>query len=341
MIDPRLIQLAARGTVLVVVLLAAAILLRAVVLEVRKVRLRRPLEEARDALAHALTSGAGASEAIALRRLPRRARIELVIAVSAAVAGDGLDVVRRVAADAAVRDVAERWSLSWRWARRVRGLRLGSIVGGVDIARLLEDRHEAVRAAAAVAAPDAGVPASRVLPLLADVPGPRFFAMDAIVRMKPPPDALLAEHLEVAQSEALVPALRVAAAVGGERLGEAAIAKLSHPDEEVRELAARTVAAGGTFDAGEHLIELLGDESPLVRAAAAAGLCRVGHWQAAPELGDALRDGAWVVRQQAGLALRGLGAPGRLVLQAAIAGEDAYASDMARHVLRDTLTGEG
>ncbi len=54
---------------------------------------------------------------------------------------------------------------------------------------------------------------------------------------------------------------------------------------------------------------------------------------AAPALGRLLADQQWQVRREAGAALARLGPTGRVVLRNHLGDEDAFASDMALHVL--------
>ena len=82
-----------------------------------------------------------------------------------------------------------------------------------------------------------------------------------------------------------------------------------------------------------RLCGLLSDPEPDVRAAAAHALARLRHWPAAASLAQLLHDPAWDVRYAAGLSLRALGGPGLLFLRRSTTDADAFAAEMATHVL--------
>jgi HEAT repeat protein len=94
-------------------------------------------------------------------------------------------------------------------------------------------------------------------------------------------------------------------------------------------LMARTAGEAATA----RLLELLGDPDGCVRAASAQGLGDLGHWPAAAALGRSLGDPVWDVRAAAALALRRIGAPGRVYLRTALGSTDTFAADIARQSL--------
>jgi HEAT repeat protein len=105
-------------------------------------------------------------------------------------------------------------------------------------------------------------------------------------------------------------------------------------------LVAELAGTTGVEQSTEVLLQMLSDGAPVVRAAAAQGLGRLGYWPAVQALRLALADSAWLVRQSAALALRSLGAPGLLLLRAALEDPDRFARDMAGQVLDQPGTPE-
>jgi HEAT repeat protein len=81
------------------------------------------------------------------------------------------------------------------------------------------------------------------------------------------------------------------------------------------------------------VVERLHDAASQVRQAAVRTLGQLHCWQAAPAIGRLLGDPVWAVRQEAGAALRSLGAPGILVLRRGLTSADRFVADMARYVL--------
>jgi HEAT repeat protein len=156
---------------------------------------------------------------------------------------------------------------------------------------------------------------------------------DSLVRLGGVAVAPLARFLELPSADPS-PALRVARHLGDARLLDAALRHSGAQSAKVRREAAAVLATLGGSQVAQRLTELLDDPDAGVRAAALDGLRRAGHWPAAARIADALTDPAWDVRRNAGLALRAFGAPGVLFLRRSMSHPDAFAADMARHVLQ-------
>jgi HEAT repeat protein len=233
---------------------------------------------------------------------------------------------------------AEARCRSRLWWRRLHAARLLSLIGGCErsLVTLLGDRHPAVRAAAAEWAAATPTPhvLESLLPLLGDPTGLcRFTAQDSLLRIGGRAADSLARFLEHAGSPDAAAALEVAVGIADPRLMRAAIVFSDDADPAARRQAARLLGALGGPGAVEGLIELTVDGHAAVRAAAARGLGVLERREAAPRLAGMLRDESWDVRREAGLALRALGAPGKLYLRRALSDHDRFAADMARQVM--------
>jgi len=273
-----------------------------------------------------------------LRSLPLRLQVRLVVELASSIAGPQKEYLVGLADEIGLVRAAERLCRSRLWWRRLRGIRLLTVLGGggAIVPALLDDRHPLVRAEAAVwaaAHPDPGV-IGRLLRLLPDPASLcRFSVRDSLLRMGPAASAALLHYLEANSGPVLVPALEVAAGLADPSFFPVAVRLCDAPEPGVRRGAAELVGAIGGSEAIDTLTGLLRDPDAGVRAAAAAALGKLGHWPAAGTLAGLLRDPAWAVRREAGLALRALGSPGQLFLRRALADEDRFAADMARQVL--------
>lgn len=273
-----------------------------------------------------------------LRALPTAIRIRLLADPGAALSGGGRERLTVLAGELGLLAWAERRCASRRWSRRLRGLRLLTVVGGGDdwVPILLSDANREVRAAAATWSADHPDPQSvgRLLGLLGDgEPLVRFMAKNALLRIGRASVGPLAYRLSRVSGRELEGALEVAIGLAEPRLATPALPLASDDSARVRALAATLTAAVGGAHAVATVEGLLGDPAPEVRAAAVEGLGKLGHWPSGPAIALALRDPAWEVRRQAALALRALGAPGLVLLRRTLMDEDRYARDMARQVL--------
>ena len=235
-------------------------------------------------------------------------------------------------------DRAGRLCRSRRWKQRLRGVRIYTLLGGGEdaVPRLFDDPRAAVRAQAAAWAaehPEAEVVA-RLLEMLGD-PATlcRFTVKDSLLRLGSVAVEPLAVFLAGASGGRAATGLEVAAALHDPRLLEAAF-RLSRDEEAAtRRRAADVLGALGGGPAVAALIAALVDPAAEVRAAAARALGRCHHLKAAAGLVAALRDRSWEVRREAGVALRGLGPPGELLLRRMSSDGDRFAADMARLML--------
>jgi HEAT repeat protein len=273
-----------------------------------------------------------------LQALPTAIRIRLLADLGAALSGEGRERLTTLAVDLGLLAWAERACASRRWWRRLRGVRLLTLVGGGErfIPALLADADREVRAAAATWSADHPDPQTigRLLELLGDgEPLVCFMAKNALLRMGPASVGPLAAHLSQVRGRELEGALEVAIGLAEPRLAAPARALVSDDSARVRSLAATLTAAVGGAQAVATVEGLVDDPAPAVRSAAVEGLGHLGHWPAGPAIAHALRDPAWEVRRQAALALRALGAPGLVLLRRALMDEDRYARDMARQLL--------
>jgi HEAT repeats len=227
---------------------------------------------------------------------------------------------------------------SRRYPRRLKGVRLLIQLGGGEevVPGLLADRSSEVRAAAATWSaqhPQAETIAC-LLGLLEDrQPLVRFAAQSALLEIGDRAVAPVAEHLAQRGTASVHDVLRVAVALSDRRLLAPALEHRDSPDPATRALVADLAGAAGGEQATTALLEMLSDRAPVVRAGAAQGLGGLRYWPAGGPLRLALADSAWLVRKRAALALRSLGAPGLLLLRAALEDPDRFARDIARQVL--------
>lgn len=270
--------------------------------------------------------------------LPRRLQVRLFVELAAHLAGAQWRYLGALAREVGLVEAAEADTRSRRWWRRLRGVRLLTVIGGGEgaVPRLLDDPHPAVRAEAVEWAgehPGEQVVA-RLVAQLAD-PGRlgSYELRDALLRIGSPVVPHLARFLQTHGGREAEAALEVAAGLPDSRLTAAALRLCRDPLPAVRERAASLAGALGGDEAVAVLQELLDDPDASVRAAAAASLGRLGHWPAAPRIASLLRDPAWVVRSQSALALRRLGSPGLLFLRRALTDADRFAADISRQVL--------
>jgi hypothetical protein len=270
--------------------------------------------------------------------LPVAAQLRVLGDAGRGITGAQRDRLHELARRAGILDRARRLCGSRRWKRRLRGARIYTLLGGgeEDMPRLLVDRRADVRAEAAGWAaehPEPGIVA-RLLELLGDEATLcRFTVKDSLLRIGPAAVEPLAAYLEAASGARAAAGLEVAAALRDPRLLDAALRLFGDEDPLARRRAAELLGALGGERAAATLTAGLLDPVAGVRAAAARGLGQGHHWMAAGELAAALRDSNWEVRRAAGTALRGLGAPGELLLRRVLQDDDRFAGDMARLML--------
>lgn len=274
----------------------------------------------------------------ALRELPHRSQIRLLVEIGRSLVGRDLERLRTLAADIGIVAHARLQTRSRRWHERLRGARLLTLLDADPgtLAALLDDPHDAVRAQAieAVAAHPTPEVVAKLVGLLADeVNLCRFAVEDTLLRIGPPVIEPLAAYLERAKSPEATVALRIALGMPDHRFLEAAVELSRDPSAECRARAAQLLAAVGGTAPLLVLESLLDDPAGRVRAAAALGLGILQHWPASERLAAMLRDRDFEVRRGAALGLQRLGAAGELVLRKALGDRDPFAADMARLVL--------
>ena len=307
----------------------------------RALRARREagrMQAAREAVSRGFELEDETTAVQALARLRARHRADLLAEFAASVGGGQRTWISGLARATGLTHRAERDCRSRRWWKRLRGVRLLTLLvgGGAAVPPLLDDDNSEVRAAAVTWVSEGPYPefVEQLLERLADpTPLVRRASKDALLRIGPPAVAPLARALEASSSSGLDDALQVAAGLAAPPLLDPALGLLSHSSARTRALATALVARVGGRRAVNALMTLMTDAEIDVRATAIEGLGRLGHWPAAVNIAAALRDPAWDVRREAGLALRALGPSGELLLRRAFVDEDRFARDMARQVL--------
>ena len=304
-------------------------------------RTRRPrLERGRRLLAASLLDrGLDDDARRALRRLGPAEAAELFATFTPHLRGAEQEWLTEVAVDLGLVRRAGRMCRSRIWWRRLQGVRLLTLVGGEDdaVLALAEDPSPVVRSQVAEWAgaypSEAGVRA--LIEMLGDpTRSSRYSVQDALVRLGGMAVEPLARRLaSVTDPVAAVAGLRVAEGLGDPRLLPHVLDLADHADVEVRSAAFAALGALGGRAAADRLLAGLAEPVPACRAAAASALGRMGHWQAAPALARELGHTAWDVRLAAGRALARLGPPGEITLRRMLDAPNAFAADMARHVL--------
>jgi hypothetical protein len=284
------------------------------------------------------SADAGPAVAPARPRLPLREELELLGALRPSIGGAQAARLTAMAVDAGLERRGERMCASRHWRRRLRGVRLLTLLGCGEraVPALLADPRFLVRAQAVEWAADHPEPAivDEIVELLGhpEIVVP-FTVRDTLQRIGRPAVLSLVAHLERSSGPAAREPLRVANDLADPRMLGVALRLSSDSDAEVRAESARLLGALGGADAVDAVTRMLGDPDETVRAYAALALGRTGQWAAGPALGACLGDPAWQVRRAAALTLRSFGAPGVLLLRRALKDPDRYARDMARQTL--------
>lgn len=315
------------------------IMVHAVLLWARARWVSPRLTAARQEIVAALSDPAPASAPLdATRALPTLQRIHVFLELAPSLAGRQREVLGEMAERLGLVRHAVRLCRSRLETRRLYGARLLTGLSGDPVMLdLFHDRSPAVRSQAAEWSlyHSEGVALERLVTLLADDSVLcRFTAQDTLLRLGRPAVEPLATFLAGDHPPvALEAGLRVAIGLADPQFLPSALQLAHSSDIHVRQLAASLLSRVGGAAAVSTLQQLLHDGAPDTRAAAAAGLGRLGHWPAGPAVARLLREPSWDVRHAAGLALMRMGGPGELLLRRAMNSDDAFAADMARHVL--------
>ena len=293
---------------------------------------------ARQALTDFVVGGDRSPAEAALRELPPRSQIRILVEIGRNLIGSDLVNVRDLAGDLGVVDHARRQVRSRQWHTRLRGARLLTLLDSKPDAllSLLDDPNDAVRAQAIESAADHPRPEviDRLIALLSDQANLcRFAVQDTLLRIGPPVIEPLAAHLGRSKSPEATIALRIALGMPDHRFVEAAVELANDPSAECRAAAAEVLGAVGGTAPLLVLESLLDDPAGSVGAAAAMGLGMLQHWPASERLAAMLGDRDFEVRRGAALGLQRLDAAGELVLRKALTASDPFAADMARLVL--------
>ncbi len=285
-----------------------------------------------------------------LARLPLPILAEVLQRLSVDTSGEARRRLRVVAQQSGLTRRVERLSRRRSWKRRAQAAHLLMLLpsGSPQRNALLRDPHPFVRARAIESVSPSGV--QRFAELLIESlehesPAIRSAAQHALARggadcVPPIIDALERAVDEEKSTDASQLMLEVAVEVPDPRLAGVLAKYATHADPRHRRLVAASLG-GGIFLAPEALLAaLLADDDPDVRAEAARAAGDGGIVAIAPALGRLLADQQWQVRRESGAALARLGPTGRVVLRNHLSDKDAFASDMARHVLAQ-LSGLG
>jgi hypothetical protein len=273
-----------------------------------------------------------------LHALPVRLQIRLFVDLAPSLSGVHRQRITALAQELGLLARAGTYCHSRLWWRRLRGVRLLTLVGGGEevVLPLFRDHYAIIRAQAALWAVDHPRPA--VITALLDLLGDpnrlcRLTAQDTLLRRGRETAEPLARALPALSEHHLEAALTVAVGLAEPRFLVPALTFCAHASPRLRPLAAALLGALGGTQGVQALLDLLADAVPEVRAAAAHALGKLGHWPAVSHLAPLLRDYAWIVRRAAGLALRALGAPALLYLRHSLSDADPFAADMAQQVL--------
>lgn len=300
----------------------------------------------RSVLTRALSTGALTDEDVAaLRRVPLNRQVALLNEWGTKLSGQGAATMGELSQRLGLVRAAEHMCGSWWWSRRVRGIRILTVLveGSAVVPPLFHDPSPVVRAQVAYWA--AGHPtAESIQALLKMLDDPdrfcRFAAMDALHRMGTVVIDPLVQFVTTERGPQVDLAMSVISVMGDEHFLHVAKTMIVAESAVTRAFAAKVLGSVGGVAQVNLLLDRLADPVAAVREAAVTAVGNLAHWPVAPQVATLLGDPEWIVRHAAALALRSLGAPGRLFLRQALKGTDRYAVDMARHVLGLPTSGQ-
>lgn len=305
----------------------------------RRARARR-LRAARNLVAAGLEPRALTAEGRAqLEALPRADQREVLRLLARNLKGSERGWLTRLAGELQLIDRALKRCESRFWWRRMEGARHLTLLGGSGnrLLRMADDPHPLVRAQVAKWCGGTPTPAaiSTLVGMLGDPDrASRFAVQDALSRLDNlVTEALVGELMRVDDATEAKAALLVARAIGDHELAEAVERLTRHESPGVRAAAYSAFGMTGAPGGSASLEDGLRDEKSEVRAAAALALGELGRWQEGRLVVRCLTDTSWDVRLAAGRSLILMGPPGQLLLRRALAHENPFAADMARHTL--------
>lgn len=305
----------------------------------QEVRCAQRMIAVRTMFARALSGGSLLDDEVAVvKSLPLSRQAQVVSECGRNLSGQGLSALGAVGVTIGMVSAAERMCRSWRWARRLQGVRMLTVLsaGATVVPRLLHDRSPVVRSEAAYWSASHPSPATvaALLGMLSDPDqGCRFAAMDVLQRMG---EAAVGPLIQLVATESGAPVDAAMIVISNKEHQDflpVAVAMVVSESAVARASAAKVLGLIGSAQHTGLLQARLADSTALVREAAVHAIGALRHWPLGPQVAGLLADSDWTVRRAAGLALRALGAPGHLLLRRALKGPDRYAVDMARHVL--------
>lgn len=339
MVSSHLVLIVLAGECAAIIAGLVLLVAHGVWLAARERRLASRRSTARAAIATALIERPDQPLPISLLDgLSRGQRQSILGHPEAGITGQQREALRDLARRAGLLDQAQRRCRSWRWRRRLQGVRLYTLLGDGErtVPQLLDDPRPEVRAEAAVWAAEHPQRATveRLVSMLGDEATLcRFMVTDSLLRLGGAAVEPLRIFLATAGGAAAVAGLEVAVSLGDPRLLEAGFELAESPDPSVRHRAVELLGALGGERAAGALVAHLDDPAAEVRATAARALGAAHQWSAGGGLAAALRDPSWEVRHEAGIALRRLGPAGELLLRRMLADDDRFARDMAQLML--------
>jgi HEAT repeat protein len=283
-----------------------------------------------------------------LAEIPISLLAEVLQQLSSDTTGEARRRLRVVARHAGLTRRIERLSRNRSWRRRVQAAHLLMLLpsGSPERFSLLSDANPFVRARAIESMSPAGVDefASLLLDALSDPsPAVRSAAQHALTGGSGECVPSIIEALDRSlrgelDTETTVLIVEIATELPDTRLAAPLLRLAGHDDARLRMLVAASLGGGIFPDPVEQLAMLLGDAEPDVRAEAAKSVGAGGFVALAPQVGRLLADHHWQVRREAGSALALMGPVGRVILRCHLTDADAFARDMAIHIL-DQMSG--
>lgn len=272
------------------------------------------------------------------RAMPRRALLNVIQSLAVDLNGQARSRLQQLVRALGLERFIRRRATSRRWRMRTQAAQLQYLVEHPDFDRraLLVDRHHIVRARAveSLTAQHGRQHIDLLIELLEDPSiAVRLAVQQKLLEVGTAAVPAMLDVLNGDNEDRIKVVLDVAANLADPRLVDSLTHHGGSDDPAVRATAARALGSGSGPGAARVLERLCADSDPNVRVAAIDGLARMEAQTSAGFVGQRLSDRSWQVRRAAGLALDGLGPPGRLILRARLADPDPYARDMARQIL--------